>query len=255
MSEQRLAIFDLDDTLVDTSHVYWVSRSAFLDVMVREGFDKELALAEFETTDSRHILEDGYVPERYERSMKATYEELCRRAERSPNVLATEQIEAAGKIIVNSVPELIPGAVELLDSARALGYLVVLITRGIETVQRAKLAFHDLSKHFEIVKIVSMKSSETFNALINESKVKPSNAWVIGDSVRSDINPAIKAGANGILYLYTHPSYYWQQEYGVEPIGSFRIANSLPQVLHILSSPSEVPVVSQLPSRNPLLPI
>jgi putative hydrolase of the HAD superfamily len=250
----RAAIFDLDDTLVDTSHIYWLSRSAFLDCMAQAGFDRDVSLAAFEDIDAKNILEYGYVPERYGHSMLTAYSELCAQlgAEVLPRMV--EQIQRAGEMVRDNVPALIPGAIELVEGARALGYFVVLLTRGVYQVQQKKLELRDLARHFERVEIVAKKNADSFKEIIKSIGIRAADCWVIGDSVRSDINPAIQAGANGILYLYTHHSYYWRQEYGVEPLGEFHLARDLREVLRILESPSEVPRITVLPGRDPALP-
>jgi putative hydrolase of the HAD superfamily len=253
-AKRRAVIFDLDDTLVDTSHVYWLSRSAFLDTMVAAGFERSEVLGRFEEIDSRHILQQGYVPERYERSMLATYVELCsvENARPAPEVIA--QIAVAGGIVRDVVPEIIPGAVELVEGARALGYISVLLTRGIDVVQQRKLDTHALRHHFEFVEIVSKKDGDTIAGVIAKIGIQAEDCWVVGDSIKSDVNPAIQAGANAILYLYTHHSYYWRQEYGVRPLGTFYLARDLSEALQILASPAEAQRVSSLPERDPQLP-
>lgn len=252
-SKQQAVIFDLDDTLVDTSHVYWQSRSAFIDAMVAAGFEAEEVLSRFEEVDAHHILEEGYVPERYARSMMATYLQLCG-AQKTPDPELVGQIAAAGAIVRDTVPDILPGAIELVEGARALGYFPVLLTRGIDSVQQRKVDTHALRQLFELVEIVSKKDAATFSRVIADIGVAPSNCWVVGDSIKSDINPAIEAGANAILYLYTHHSYYWRQEYGVRPVGDFFLARDLRDALKVLASPTEAQRVSTLPERDPQLP-
>src|SRR5882762_8070161 len=234
---KRLAIFDLDDTLVDTSHIYWESRSAFLQCLAENGFDREEVLEYFEEIDGGHIAQYGYVPERYEKSMFVAYRGLCERAKLVPDEQLASCIRDAGRIVQQKMPDLIGGAIELLDGARALGMRVVLVTRGVESVQQSKIRAHDLAHHFDRVEIVQAKDAALFRRVMIESGFSEADTWIIGDSVRSDINPGVQAGANCILYLYTHHSYYWRQEYGVTPLGAFYIAQDLKDVLPILCNP------------------
>lgn len=251
---RRLAIFDLDDTLIDTSDVYWRSRTTFLNTMERAGFERNTVLEDFESIDASNINVYGYVPERYEISMVATYADLCRSRgiELAPHVV--ESVRRAAKIVQSEPPALIPGAVQLLDGARAEGLDVVLVTRGVDEVQRRKITEHQLGGHFDRIEVVSKKDAALFRHFIAEAHISPSNCWIIGDSVRSDINPGIEAGANCILYLYTHHSYYWRQEYGDIPLGKFYIAHSLFEALEILRDPHVSSPVAKVPERNPDLP-
>lgn len=246
---RRLAIFDLDDTLVDTSDVYWRSRTAFLDVMEQAGFHRDSVLEDFEAIDGMNIITYGYVPERYERSMIATYSDLCGRREVACDPSTLDAVRRAGRIVQTESPALIPGAIELLDGARNEGMQVILVTRGVDEVQRRKITSHRLRGHFDRIEVVNGKNAEMFRRLIADMRVSPSDCWIIGDSVRSDINPGIDAGANCILYMYTHHSYYWRQEYGDVPRGHFYIARSLVEVLAILRDPRRSVRVATVPER------
>lgn len=250
----KLAIFDLDDTLIDTSHVYWLSRSKFVEVLVLQGFDEADVLAMFEKNDTLHIAEYGFVPERYLKTMEVTYLEICR----INNILANESvmlsIRDAGEIVQKTVPNLLAGAVNLLRGVRDLGFKVHLLTRGVESVQRRKIEFHGMAKYFEGIDIVSKKDVDTFLGAMKKYNVLPHNCWVVGDSVKSDMNPAYSAGANCILYLYSHHSYYWQQEYGVKPLGEFFMVKDLPEVLEVFKNPLVRDKVSDVPSRDSSLP-
>lgn len=250
----KLAIFDLDDTLIDTSHVYWLSRSKFVEALALQGFDRADVLATFEKNDTLHIAEYGFVPERYLKTMEVTYLEICRR----DNVFANDSvmllIRDAGGIVQQTVPSLLPGAVDLLRGVRDLGFKVHLLTRGVESVQRRKIEFHGMGKYFEGIDIVSKKDVSAFHVAMKKYNVLPHDCWVVGDSVKSDMNPAFSAGANCILYLYSHHSYYWQQEYGVKPVGEFFMVQDLPEVLEVFKNPLVKDKVSDVPSRDSSLP-
>ena len=209
---------------------------------------------DFESIDGENIARYGYVPERYEKSMVTTYEDLCLRREVARDPHTTDAVRRAGAIVQTEFPALIPGAIQLLDGARAEGMKIVLVTRGVDQVQRRKITSHQLRGHFDRVEVVEGKTAALFRRLIAEMHVPPSECWIIGDSVRSDINPGIEAGANCILYLYTHHSYYWRQEYGDAPRGSFYLARTLLEALEILRNPHVTARVSRVPERDPDLP-
>jgi putative hydrolase of the HAD superfamily len=245
----QLLLLDLDDTLVDTSHVYWLARSRFIDVMTESDFNANEALDLFERIDAEHIAEFGYIPQRYVRTMLATYEKLTKAAGKLPSAKVIKQIEGAGRIVITRVPRLILGARKLLDSARRMKFDVVLVTRGIPEVQQRKLASNRIHHYFNEVRIVPRKDASVFARVMSERRIGPSATWVVGDSVRSDINPAIESGANPILYLYTHHSYYWLQEYGVKPVGPFFLARTLVDVTNLLRHPDRFRKTSRVPTR------
>ncbi len=234
----KTLIYDLDDTLVDTSDVYYSARTSFLGLMESQGISSEEALKLFESIDTKNVEIHGHKPERYKISMLEAYEAICHRlkAEKSPVVI--NELERCGNTILEKMPELIQDAIELLRWGHRK-YRQVLFTRGIVSLQMQKIHHAHLSEFFDIVKIVGTKNAATLAELIEEIGAECQDCWVVGDSVKSDINPAIELGIECILYLYEHHSYFWQQEYGHEPIGSFYCTQRLLEVKDIIEDPSK----------------
>jgi putative hydrolase of the HAD superfamily len=240
-NEQRenksLLIFDLDDTLVDTSEVYYRARSCFLQALAEAEIDPVVALRAFEDIEVSHIQEYGFAPERYGRSMRVTYERM---AGDLGTVVSREilgRIDECARIIITECPKLIEGAVNLLEWA-ATRYELCLVTRGISHLQLRKVAETSIAKFFRRTEVVTKKDSHVLRRLMDEEGFAPNCTWVIGDSVKSDVNPGLEAGARCILYLYTHPSYVWEQEYGVVAKGPFYVARTLGEVREILERPT-----------------
>ena len=65
MVNNKLLIFDFDDTLVDTSDVYYRARKCFIQVLVKNGIDADIAVKTFEEVDSSNITKFGFSPNRY----------------------------------------------------------------------------------------------------------------------------------------------------------------------------------------------
>ena len=65
--------------------------------------------------------------------------------------------------------------------------------------------------------------------------------------MKSDINPAIEAKACPVLFLYTHPSYYWRQEYGAVPKGAFYLIRDLRAAIDLLRQPKNYCKVTVVP--------
>jgi putative hydrolase of the HAD superfamily len=237
MSERKLLIFDLDDTLVDTSHIYWLARSQFLKVMERIGFPQKVVMERFENMDGSLMKKFGHKPERYEKSMLATYADFAMSVGENQSIVAMTKIKSAGKIVPTSIPRVIPGARRLLRWAKQQEYKISLLTRGEVRLQKKKIKENQLAEYFDDICIVGRKSKQEFRQAMRRAGSHPRDTWVIGDSIRSDINPGLQAGANCILYHYAHHSYYWRQEYGETPIGSFYVVRKLDEIRNILSEP------------------
>lgn len=229
-----MLIFDLDDTLLDTSDLYWRARSAFVEKVSQEGFDRLIVIDEFEKVDTKNIQKWGFSPHRYGKSMTETYLLLSYKFDykAKPETL-TFIHEFCSRIVVDTVPETVEGAIDLLEWAYKKFHLVVL-TRGEEKLQHRKLKESKLIDYFKEIYVVPFKNRQVFEFVLTQTGFKPEEAWVIGDSIKSDINPGILAGTKCILYSYKHHSYSWIQEHDSEPIGNFYRVNLLSDIKSIL---------------------
>ena len=233
-------ILDLDDTLVDTSDVYYMAREKFLEQMVSLGFLRIQVLETFEHIETKNINQLGIFPERYSQSMTETYHQLCSQKGIKPSRKIDYLMKRIGSIVIQTIPLPLPGAVALLKWLY-IHYFVVVISRGIDHYQRKKIEATGLEHYFHRVFIVKEKSALTFTQIASALGKDISSAWVIGDSIKSDINPGVRAGARCILYEYRHKKYYWRQEYGKEPEGEYFLAKKLADVRQIMKFPGKWP--------------
>jgi putative hydrolase of the HAD superfamily len=246
-----LILFDLDDTLVDTSDIYWKSRSEFIKLMAELGYDSDYVLEKFEEIDSRNLSKFGYVPQRYCTSMLDAYKFLVLSNNQNAIISIENKIKKIGAIVRDEVPGLIDGALELLDRVKSNGFRSVLITRGIEEVQRKKIRTHGLEKYFDKIEIVLNNKVDLFRREIADAAISLDKCWVVGDSIKSDINPGLEVGAACVLFLYSHPFYFWRQEYGQTPNGDFYLSYSLQNISKIIMNPGmfqKTNVIPVLPS-------
>jgi len=72
-----------------------------------------------------------------------------------------------------------------------------------------------LQGFFEAIEIVPEKDTVTYTGLINKHKIVKAHGWMIGNSPRSDINPAMKVGLNAVYIPHQHT---WHLEH--EPVVS-----------------------------------
>jgi putative hydrolase of the HAD superfamily len=243
MRHEKLIVFDLDDTLVDTSDIYWRARTQFVEALALLGYEPNEVTEIFEEIDARHISMFGFVPERYGTSMVATYNHILEQHGHQPDLDVLRTIDSCGRVILDSIPKLIEDA-ELLLQWASKRFELVLLSRGEPLLQMKKLEYADLFRYFSEIKIVPDKNADTFRLLIGAAGYSPEMTWVIGDSIRTDINPGIEAGATCILYGYKHHSYHWRQEHGHSAIGPFYKAHTLKEVIDILEFPSSFEMVA-----------
>ena len=212
-----LLIFDLDDTLIDTSDLYWRVREEFIAFIYNSKLDKFLLEEIFESIDTVNTRIHGYKPIRYNITMQDTFIRVFNRV---PNEVEREKIRLISEKILLETPRLIEGAIELLEWSKE-HFEIGLITRGRSDVQKRKIEHYNLSKFFgNKILIVEEKNADVYEQLIAHWDYAPKSTIIIGDSLKSDINPALEIGAEVIYYKYTHHTYKWLQEYTEEPISS-----------------------------------
>jgi putative hydrolase of the HAD superfamily len=231
-------ILDLDDTLVDTSDIYFHAREKFLKQIVSIGFRRSEILETFERIETNNIRLLGIFPDRYTQSMMEAYRKLCSKNGTKRSKQMEQLIQKIGGTVANTVPKPLPGAISLMRWLYENSF-VVLITRGVDQHQRMKIDATGLKQYIHKCFIVKKKTASVLKSIAKKLGRDIKSAWIVGDSIRSDINPGIRAGARCILYEYRHNKYYWRQEYGKEPAGEYFLAKTLEDVLQIIQRPDQ----------------
>jgi putative hydrolase of the HAD superfamily len=238
MSKNGLIVFDLDDTLLNTSNVYWLARKLFIEKLSEElQIDRSQLIEEFEKIDHLQMQKLKHSPHRYTRSMIETYKSVSNKINHQISEQTLKEITNFGRLILKCTPETIQGAKEILDWA-SNNYFLALLTRGENSFQKKKLHKNELYKYFDFIRVVPQKNSEVLEKFIKDLGFDCKKTWVIGDSLKSDINPGIAIGTNCILYEYKHPDYHWIQDHENVALGSFYRVSKLSDIKAILESAS-----------------
>jgi putative hydrolase of the HAD superfamily len=238
MTKNKLIVFDLDDTLLNTSNVYWHARKLFVEKLSKElQIDKDVLVDEFEKNDHLQMQKMKYSPYRYTVSMIETYKICCYNKNHPINEETLKTIRNFGRYISRNIPMLIYGAKDILDWT-SQHYYLALLTRGEDSFQKKKLHKNELYGYFDFVKVVPHKNAEILKGFIEHIGFDCKDVWVIGDSLKSDINPGIEIGAKCILYGYHHPHYHWIQDHESVALGSFYKVDNLSDIRQILESDS-----------------
>ncbi len=124
----------------------------------------------------------------------------------------------AGREMLSHPVETLPHARETLE-ALAGDYRIVLVTKGDLFDQERKLAASGLGELFDGVEIVGDKTPETYRRVFTRYGDGPERAMMVGNSLRSDVVPAIAAGSWGI---YVPHELNWVVEHDDPPADSVR---------------------------------
>jgi putative hydrolase of the HAD superfamily len=186
----RLICLDADDTLWHNMRHFNATEQALLALL--EPFaERHVTRERLEACEIRNLKLYGYGAKSFTLSMIETALELT--GDPIPKKLIAD-ILAAGRALLAHPVELFDAIADTLAALAGRGRLV-LVTKGDLLHQEAKLAASGLGELFSGIEIVSDKTAETFHRLFAREGVAPVEAIMAGDSLRSDIHPALDAGA------------------------------------------------------------
>ena len=181
--------FDADDTLWHNERFFQMTQDRFASLLEghagRDQLDERLLAAE-----RRNLGHYGYGIKGFMLSMIETATEVCNTD--LPTDLIRE-ILSAGQEMLRHPIELLPGAREAVETV-AQTAKVVLITKGDLLDQERKLAQSGLGELFDAVEIVSEKTPDIYTRIFGGAP----SALMVGNSLRSDVIPALEAGAWGV---------------------------------------------------------
>ncbi len=200
MQRQHLLV-DADDTLWE-NNIYF--ERAIHDFMLFLNHSS-LQPAEVRAVLNEIEHEMGYGSANFTRSLLETYRRL---AERDFTDEDLAQVRSFGEAILRHPMEVIDGVQETLTYL-ASRHQLILLTKGEEEEQKFKIENSGLAEYFSSLVIVAEKDVTTYHTLVQEMEIDAGNTWMIGNSPRSDINPALAAGLNAVFIPHQHT---WQLE-------------------------------------------
>lgn len=205
-------IIDADDTLWENNIYYEACQADFASLMAEQGFDPREADRTMAVVERERVPEVGYAPEEFARSLVVSYERLCERHDRPVDESVAEAIFDIGLTVVDYPIVLLDGVEETLERLDGR-HRLLLLTKGDPEVQENKLARSGLGRFFDVVHVVPEKDAEVFRDLVARYDLHPQRTWMVGNSPRSDINPAVEAGI-GAVYV-PHPNTWSLEVEGV----------------------------------------
>ena len=182
--------FDADDTLWQNECFFRQAEDRLLDLLAEYG-DRVTLSQRLLAIEKRNVGVYGFGIKGFTLSMLETALEVSD-GRIAPSVVA--DILAMGREMLNHPVELLPSARATLE-ALSDRYPLLLITKGDLFDQERKLAKSGLAGLFARIEIVSEKTAETYAKLFTAAGSGPAAGMMIGNSLRSDILPALAAGA------------------------------------------------------------
>ncbi|MEW5685434.1 MAG: HAD family hydrolase [Pseudomonadota bacterium] len=189
---------DADDTLWHNETIFRLTQDRLRE-MLADFADHDATNARLAEVEKRNLRLYGYGVKGFTLSMIETAMELT--GGEPPGRLIAD-ILAAGREMLSEPVEPLPGVDQALADLSEAGYRLVLITKGDLLHQEQKLAASGLGDLFAAVEIVSEKDASTYVRVFDRHGTGAAEAVMVGNSMRSDILPALEAGAWGAYIPY-----------------------------------------------------
>ncbi|QBF30337.1 HAD family hydrolase [Thalassococcus sp. S3] len=186
--------FDADDTLWHNERFYQLTQERFTELLADHAEPEHLAERLLEA-EKRNLGHYGYGIKGFVLSMIETAVEVTEG--RVPGHVIAELMEAGRDMLAHPV-ELLPHAREAVERV-ADTHRVLLITKGDLLHQERKLAASGLGDLFDGVEIVSEKTTEVYARIFADHGDGAERAMMVGNSMRSDVVPAVEAGGWGVF--------------------------------------------------------
>jgi putative hydrolase of the HAD superfamily len=211
LPEPALVLVDFDDTLVDTAPRFQRARRDIFAHLERAGFTAaQIQRVHHEEVDPGMIERFGLGPFRLEPSFRETYLRLCAEMRRAPDPVVADECAALGHAVAGT-PPLFEGALEALGRLDAALPTVLYTQSGHPDYQLGCVREAGILDVIppERVRICDRKSTTEFRAALEHFGIRePAVAYMVGNSMRSDINPALANGAGAILVEVEDPWEY-----------------------------------------------
>lgn len=185
--------FDADDTLWQNEQFFRLTEARFQALLAEHAPAEHLATRLLEA-EKRNLAHYGYGIKGFTLSMIETAVEVT---EGRVPAATIGEILATGREMLSHPVETLPHVRETLE-ALAGDYRIVLVTKGDLFDQERKLAASGLGDFFDGVEIVSDKTPATYARVFARHGDGPERAMMVGNSLRSDVVPAIEAGSWGV---------------------------------------------------------
>lgn len=217
LSHQTL-LFDADDTLWENNVYFERAIAAFISYLDHRVHTPEEVQEHLFTCERATIAVHGYGVQSFKRSLIDCFEQLSDEPitpERHARIVSFTEAISAQEI------ELLPDVMETLQELHSR-HRLIMVTKGNFEEQSAKVERSGLRNFFSAIEIPPEKNIAAYQALTARHGCDPATTWMIGNSPKSDINPALGAGLNAVFLPH---DLTWALEHEVvdQPRGNTRL--------------------------------
>jgi putative hydrolase of the HAD superfamily len=188
-------LIDADDTLWENNIYFERAIAQFISFLNHHEFFSEQVREVLNDVERECIVKHGYGLHSFAHALVDTFERLSVGPVTPP---LRAQISSFAHTIADHPIELLPEVSETLQYLCAKHHLI-LVTKGAIVEQTGKIERSGLKDYFAATEIVAEKDAAAYHRIIEKYELASDTTWMVGNSPKSDINPALVAGLNAIF--------------------------------------------------------
>ena len=188
-------LIDADDTLWENNVYFERAIARFISFLNHHEFTPEQVREVLNDVERECIVKHGYGLHSFAHALVDTFERL------SPVPVTPElheQVLGFTRIIENHDIEFLPEVPQTLEYL-SQRHRLILVTKGAQAEQSGKVERSGVKKYFAATEIVAEKNAEIYAHIAKKYDCSRDSTWMIGNSPKSDINPALAAGLHAVF--------------------------------------------------------
>ena len=193
--ESQTLLIDADDTLWENNIYFERAIANFISFLNHHEYSPEQVREVLNDVERECIVSHGYGLHSFAHALVQTFERLAVEP-LTPSL--HETIHGFAHTIAGHPIEILEGVPQTLQYLSARHH-VILMTKGAVVEQLGKVERSGLKDYFAAVEVVAEKDMPAYREVISKYGLAPDSTWMVGNSPKSDINPALAAGLNAVF--------------------------------------------------------
>jgi len=188
-------LIDADDTLWENNIYFERAIARFISFLNHHEFSPEQVREVLNDVERECIVTHGYGLHSFAHALVRTFERLSPRPV-TPEMQA--QVRGFANRIENHAIEFLPQVPETLQYLRER-HRLILVTKGAPAEQMGKVERSGIGQYFESTQVVAEKNAAVYARIVQQFGLERHRTWMVGNSPKSDINPAMAAGLHAVF--------------------------------------------------------
>ena len=188
-------LIDADDTLWENNIYFERAITDFISFLNHRHYTPDAVRRVLYDVERENILNHGYGMHSFAGALVICFEKLSEEAV-TPEL--HETIRNIAFKIAEHPMEMLPSVPETLAELSER-HRLFMVTKGNFAEQTGKVERSGLKEYFTAIEVVAEKDAGTYRAVVEKFGLVPDITWMIGNSPKSDINPALEAGLHAVF--------------------------------------------------------